>query len=122
MALCSKFGAAISKNDCRPTSPTPTAGYRSQKAIVFFHACVFCFGIFASFRVEHEYQIQYYLFIFPTSKVSHEKTVLQLFQELPFDDLFADSSDLKDALAYCRGSKRLQIPSAEWRAALPTVL
>ena len=62
-------------------------------------------------------------FFIPISKVSAEKTVLELFQELSFDtDLFADSSDLRDAVAYCRGSKRLQIPSAEWRAALPKVL
>ena len=65
----------------------------------------------------------FYVFIFTTSKVSHEKTVLELFQESSFGtDLFSDSSDLKDVLVYCRGSKRLQIPSAEWRAALPKVL
>ena len=85
------------------------------------------FVLFASFRVrEHENKIQYEFpnsFYIPISKVSAEKTVLELFQELSFDtDLFADSSDLRDAVAYCRGSKRLQIPSAEWRAALPKVL
>lgn len=60
------------------------------------------FVLFASFRVrEHENKIQYEFpnsFFIPISKVS-EKTVLELFQELSFDtDLFADSSDLRDAV------------------------
>ena len=50
-----------------------------------------------------------------------EKTVLELFQEARFEELWDECSDLKDVIVYCRGSKRLRIPES-WRSVLPTEL
>ena len=54
-------------------------------------------------------------------KVESEKSLLEMFREATFDDLWCDCSDMRDVLLYCRGSKRLTIPS-EWRPDLPTHL
>lgn len=54
-------------------------------------------------------------------KVAEDKSLVELFSELTYDDLWDDCSDLRDVLVYCRGSKRLRIPS-EWRGVLPTEL
>ena len=54
-------------------------------------------------------------------EVCDEKTCIELFSELSFDDLWDDCSDLRDILLYCRGSMRLHIPS-EWRSVLPAHL
>lgn len=51
-------------------------------------------------------------------KVQDEKTVPEMFREATFDDLWCECSDLRDVLLYCRGSKRLSIPS-HWRSVLP---
>lgn len=50
-----------------------------------------------------------------------QQTVLELFKQAAFDDLWDDSSDIRDVLVYARGSKRLCIPSG-WRDALPSEL
>ena len=54
-------------------------------------------------------------------KVSANKTLIKLFSELDYDDLFDECSDLRDVLVYCRGSKLIRI-HPEWRPLLPTEL
>lgn len=54
-------------------------------------------------------------------QVDMDKSLLDLFMEANYDEFWDESSDLRDALLYCRGSSRICIPH-EWRAALPTHL
>ncbi|CAK9090383.1 Uncharacterized protein SCF082_LOCUS42631 [Durusdinium trenchii] len=58
--------------------------------------------------------------LFP-DMVDMDKSLLDLFMEANYDEFWDESSDLRDALLYCRGSSRICIPH-EWRAALPTHL
>lgn len=52
-----------------------------------------------------------------------EKTLIEMFREATFDDLWCECSDIRDVLVYARGSKRLRIPEG-WREVLvlPTEL
>lgn len=54
-------------------------------------------------------------------EVSMEKTLIEMFREATFDDLWCECSDIRDVLVYARGSKRLRIPEG-WREVLPTEL
>ncbi|CAK9003436.1 unnamed protein product [Durusdinium trenchii] len=56
------------------------------------------------------------------SQVSEDRTVLELFQQASYVDLWDDCCDLNDVIIYARGSKRLRIPSSSWKDALPTHL
>ncbi|CAK9092648.1 Uncharacterized protein SCF082_LOCUS43601 [Durusdinium trenchii] len=55
-------------------------------------------------------------------RVSEDRTVLELFQQASYVDLWDDCCDLNDVIIYARGSKRLRIPSSSWKDALPTHL
>ena len=50
-----------------------------------------------------------------------EKTLIEMFREATFDDLWCECGDIRDVLVYARGSKRLRIPEG-WREVLPTEL
>ena len=51
--------------------------------------------------------------------------LVEMFRNMPWDDVstaWCEEADLYEAIRYCRGSKLLNIPSQEWRHALPTRL
>lgn len=60
------------------------------------------------------------IFACVTSKVESE-SVLEMFKKATYETKWDDHSDLADCIIYCRGSKRLKIPT-EWRPWLPTTI
>ena len=56
----------------------------------------------------------------PFAEVAMDVPLQQLFQDLPYDDLWADAG-LSNCVRYVRGSKNLVIPDS-WRPVLPTEL